>query len=100
MITLTIIALLVLLAVWAVAWRRSPRLAFGMFIGVGIAWLAVWFARPYLTGQAPFPTWLAPIPVLTVALSLIVLGIVVWVRGNEALPTPPPPKEHSGGHGH
>ena len=46
MSTLTILSLLILLGVWAIAWRRSPRLAFGMFIGVGIAWM--FYGKPWL----------------------------------------------------
>ena len=61
MSTLTILSLLILLGVWAIAWRRSPRLAFGMFIGVGIAWVAVLLARPYLTGSEEIPIWLPPL---------------------------------------
>jgi hypothetical protein len=97
MLTLLLIFLL-LLGLWAIAWRRSPKFAFGIFLGVGIAWIAVTLAKPYLTGREEVPIWLPPLPVITVALVLFVLGITVWFRGSEGLPVPPPPEDEDTHH--
>jgi hypothetical protein len=99
MITLVLGLLIVLLLLaWSVAWKRDPRFAFGIFIGIGVAWAVLNVVKPYLTGRVEMPLWLPPLPVLTIALTLMVLGIVVWFRGDENLPTPPPPKDEDGHH--
>jgi hypothetical protein len=82
MLWLPVILLGLLLTIWALAWRTQPQFALGMLLGVGLAWLAVLNFRPYLTGTEEMPVWLPPLPIATVAIVLLIYGIVVWLRGD------------------
>jgi uncharacterized membrane protein YccC len=83
-----LVGVIACLLVWGSLWKRNFGLAFGILIGVLLAWLLSYFIRPYITGEATVPVWLPPLPLATVAVSLFIYGVVVWVRGNDALPEP------------
>ena len=78
-----LLGIVVCLAIWAAVWKRNLVLAFGILIGVLLAWLFSYFLEPYFTGEAPIPVWLPPLPLATVAVILLVYGALVWIRGNE-----------------
>jgi hypothetical protein len=92
-----IIAVAVLVLLWGGVWNRNLSLASGILIGLGLAWIAFKFLSPYLFGMETIPIWLPPLPIAIIATLLFVKGALVWIRGNEALPSPKP-DEH--GHGH
>ncbi len=83
-------------AIWGVMWQYNLVLAFGVLIGLVMAWVASRFMTPYLTGMEDIPLWLPPLPMATVAVVLLVYGALIWFRGNDALPQPKPKekKEH------
>ena len=76
------------LLIWAGLWKRNLVLAFGVLIGVLLAWLLSYFLEPFITGAKVIPVWLPPLPLATVALVLFVYGALVWLRGTEGLPKP------------
>ena len=84
-------------------WRSQPKLAFGALLGLPIAWVLSLLIKPYVTGMTPFPVWLAPLPPALVALTLLVFGVMVWLRADR-LPPPRGSSAHEGhgehGHGH
>lgn len=82
---------LVLLAVWAAAWRNHPPLAFGIAIGIMIGWvLAAIFGAVKLDH---IPVWLPPLPFAVVATTLIGLGAIAW-RLDDDEPTSSPHDTH------
>jgi hypothetical protein len=87
------VALLVLL--WGRLWYRSLELASGILIGLGLAWVVFKLLSPYLFGMEEIPVWLPPLPIAIIATLLFIKGALVWIRGNEALPSPKPDE-----HGH
>jgi hypothetical protein len=87
------VALLVLL--WGRLWSRSLELSSGILIGLFLAWIIFKLLSPYLTGMEEIPIWLPPLPIAIIATLLFIKGALVWIRGNEALPSPKPDE-----HGH
>jgi hypothetical protein len=85
-----IVAIAALILVWGRIWTRNLELAMGILIGLPIAWLLSKLLAPYVTGMEELPIWIAPLPVTTVALLLLIKGALVWARGNDALPKPAP----------
>lgn len=71
---------------WASIWKRNLNLAFGVLIGVLVAWLLSYLIEPFVTDMASIPVWLPPLPLATVAVVLFIYGALIWIRGNEALP--------------
>jgi CHASE2 domain-containing sensor protein len=80
MLWLLLIVFVLLLLGWALAWQSQPQFAFGILLGAGLAWLGVLSFKPYLTGIEEMPVWLPPLPVATVAVVLLVYGVMVWYR--------------------
>ncbi|MBM4195818.1 MAG: hypothetical protein FJ197_01785 [Gammaproteobacteria bacterium] len=78
-VTTFVIVLLLLIALWALAWRRQPVIAlgitFGMLLVIVIGSLV---GTPTLE---EVPLWLPPLPFAIVALALLVFGILAWVWG-------------------
>ena len=72
--------------VWARIWNTNVVLAFGVLLGVLLAWLLSFLVKPYVTGMEEIPIWLPPLPLATVATLLFVYGALIWFRGNEKLP--------------
>jgi hypothetical protein len=71
--------LLLFLALWGAAWRKQPNLAFGIFLGVGIAAVVAVFVRRFDVHNVPL--WLPPLPFAVVAISLLCFGIWAWRLG-------------------
>ena len=74
-----IAGLLLFLALWGVAWRRQPNLAFGIFLGVAITAVVAAVVRPF--DMRNVPIWLPPLPFAVVAISLLCFGIWAWLLG-------------------
>ena len=100
MIWLVGVAFFVLL--WGKLWKVLPAAGFGVLIGLPLAWIASLLITPYITGMKDIPTWLPPLPIITIAVTLFVFGVIVWLRADKLSP----PKdadthdEHGDGHGH
>jgi hypothetical protein len=73
--------LVLVLALWGMAWRRQPNLGLGIFFGVAIA--AVVAALVRASHLHSVPLWLPPLPFAVVAISLFGFGIWAWVLGRE-----------------
>ncbi len=69
------------LILWGIAWRNQTRLAFGIFIGMGVGWLIASLSGPIDVEHIPL--WLPPLPFALVALGLFCFGVAAWVIGNK-----------------
>jgi hypothetical protein len=76
-VALGIVILAVLLLMWRIAWRERPILGLGMTIGV----LLAGFIAPMLgdLDLKHIPVWLPALPFATVAVTLLIFGILAWV---------------------
>ena len=81
------------LLVWWMVWRIQPKMAFGMLLGLPIAWVVSRLITPYLTGVEQVPVWLPPLPFAIVAILLLVSGAMIWFRG-----APPPSRDDAHEH--
>ncbi len=83
-LALAIVILAALLLMWRVAWRTRPILGLGMTIGVLLAGIiAAVVGRPDLSLEN-FPLWLPPLPFATVAVTLLIFGILAWIWDDDA----------------
>lgn len=92
-----IIVVAVLALLWAGLWRTNTLLGFGILLGLPIAWLLSRPLAPYLTGMEHVPLWLPPLPFALVALALLVLGALSWLRASSApgpAESPEDPEQH------
>jgi hypothetical protein len=94
------VLLIVCLLVWQLLWKQNLIMAFGVLLGVLLAWGLYYLLKPYVTGMETIPAWLPPLPLATVALILFVYGGLVWIRGNEGLPKPKPKQDDADHHHH
>jgi len=81
---LWLLGIVVALVIWARIWQTNPKMAFGILIGLPIAWVVSKLITPILTGAATVPVWLPPLPFAIVAITLFVFGALVWIRGTRA----------------
>lgn len=97
-----LIGVAVFILLWGKLWKVLPAAGFGVLIGLPLAWIASILLTPYVTGMKEIPVWLPPLPLVIVALTLFVFGVIVWFRADKL----GPPKqaethdEHEPGHGH
>ena len=82
LVTLSIIAMLVFLGLWGLAWRRQPVLAFGIFLGAVVVIVIAALLRP--SGFEHIPLWLPPLPLAIVAVALFYFGTLAWLIGRRA----------------
>jgi len=82
---LWLLGVVVMLIVWARVWQKNPKMAFGVLVGLLLAWLFSRLIAPYLQGEAQVPVWLPPLPFAIVAITLFVFGALVWIRGARPL---------------
>ena len=85
--------------VWAAAWRSQPKLAFGVLLGLPVAWILSRLITPYVTGMHSIPIWIPPLPFALVATLLFVFGTIVWLRADRLPPPKPRDDEKHGGEG-
>jgi len=80
---LSIIGTLVVLALWTLAWRNRPILAFGIFLGAASVWLIASIFRPQgiYQGLHHIPLWLPALPFTVVAVVLFYFGTLAWLWG-------------------
>ena len=86
---------------WGKLWKVLPAAGFGVLFGIFLAWIASLFLTPYITGMKAIPVWLPPLPLVIIAVTLFVFGVITWLRADKLTP----PKEADahddhGGHGH
>ena len=74
------ILFVVFLILWGVAWRSQARLAFGIFIGIGVGWLIATLSGPI--DMEHIPIWLPALPFALVATGLFCFGAAAWIIGN------------------
>ena len=94
-----LIGIAVFIVLWGWLWKSQPKAAFGVLFGLIAAWILSFFISPYVTGMEKFPIWLAPSPVVTIALVLFVFGVITWRRA-DSLPPPKQAADEHAGHGH
>ena len=75
------ILFVVFLILWGIAWRNQTRLAFGIFIGIGVGWLVASLIGPI--NMEHIPLWLPPLPFALVAIGLFSFGVAAWLIGNK-----------------
>ena len=76
-----LIALVVVLLLWAMVWQQHPKMAFGILLGLPLAWLFSRLTSPYFTGVEEVPVWLPPLPLAIIAITLFIFGALIWPRG-------------------
>jgi hypothetical protein len=91
-----LLGVVVFVVLWAGLWRSQPKAAFGVLLGLPIAWILSRLIAPYVTGMNQIPLWLPPLPIVVIATTLFVFGIRTWLRADNL---PPPPKQ-ADDHGH
>lgn len=83
---LLVVAVLVL--AWAAMWNNYPKMALGALIGMPIGWLLANPIHSYLTGEMEdIPLWLPPLPLAIIALLLIVVGLYIFLKGDDPAPS-------------
>lgn len=96
-----LIGIAVFVALWAALWRAQPKAAFGVLLGLPIAWILSRLLSPYVTGMKEIPLWLAPAPIVLIAITLFIFGIVIWLRADKiGASKQQEHDDHGGGDGH
>ena len=82
------IAVAVLALAWAAMWNSYEKMAIGALVGMPIGWLLSYPIHSYLTGEMEdIPLWLPPLPLAIVAVLLIVVGLYIFLRADNAPPS-------------
>jgi hypothetical protein len=92
-----LIGVAVFVLIWGKMWQSQPKLSFGVLIGLLLAWFFSRLIRPYVTGMEQVPIWLPPLPFATVAVTLLVVGALIWLRADKLAPVP---RKDDDPHGH
>jgi hypothetical protein len=91
-----LIGVAVFVVIYGRLWQTQPKLAFGVLLGLILAYFFSIWMRPYLTGMETIPLWLPPLPLTIIAVSLLVAGALIWLRADNL----PPVKRDDDAHGH
>lgn len=91
-----LVGVAVFILIWGKLWNALPAAGFGILIGLPLAWLASLLLTPYVTGMKDIPIWLPPLPLIIIATTLFVFGVIVWFRADKL----GPPKQTEDEHGH
>ena len=86
--------------IWAGIWKRNITMAFGILLGILLAWVLSYLLKPYVTGMESIPIWLPPLPLATIATLLFIYGARTWFRGEQGLPKPRPKRDPHEHHDH
>jgi hypothetical protein len=92
-----LIGVTVFILLWGKLWRVLPSAGFGVLIGLPLAWAASILLTPYITGMKQIPIWLPPLPIVIVAVTLFVFGVITWLRADKLTP---PKEADTDEHGH
>ena len=95
-----LIGIAIFVLIWGKLWQSQPKAAFGVLIGLLLAWFFSRLIRPILTGMEQVPLWLPPLPFATVAVTLLVVGGLLWFRADRLPPVKREQDAHGHGHGH
>jgi hypothetical protein len=93
-----LIGVVIFVVLWGKLWRTQPVAAFGVLIGLPFAWIFSRLIAPYITGMKQIPIWLPPLPLITVAITLFVFGVIVWLRADKLGPPKQRDDDHDDGH--
>jgi uncharacterized membrane protein (UPF0136 family) len=80
--SLITIVLLGCLLLWARAWLRGSRFAFGLAIGVGLVLVVGTVLRSAATFDH-MPVWAPALPFAAIAITLFGFGVLAWFWGEE-----------------
>ena len=78
-LVLSIVGMLIFLGLMSVAWRKRPAFGFGIVVGATSVWVIAAVFRP--SGLQHVPAWLPALPFATVAVVLLVFGVLAWRLG-------------------
>jgi len=95
-----LLGVVVFVVLWAGLWRSQPKAAFGVLLGLPIAWILSKLIKSYVTGMNEIPVWLPPLPIAVIATVLFYFGIRTWLRADNLPPPPNQQDDHGHGHGH
>jgi len=94
-----LIGVAVFILIWGRLWRVLPAAGFGVLIGLPLAYVASLLITPYVTGMQAIPVWLPPLPLVIVAVTLFVFGIITWLRADKLAPMKDADAHDDHGHG-
>src|SRR6478736_6324309 len=57
----------VFVVIWSGLWKTQPKAAFGVLLGLLVAWILSRLLTPYVLGMTPIPVWLPPLPLAIIA---------------------------------
>jgi hypothetical protein len=98
---LWLIGIAVFVLIWGRLWQTQPKTAFGVLLGLPIAWFLSLWLRPYITGMREIPVWLPALPIVIIAVTLIVSGLWIWFRADRFQSAKPDEQDASHSeHGH
>ena len=95
-----LIGIAIFVLIWGKLWQSQPKAAFGVLIGLLLAWFFSRLITPYLTGMEQVPIWLPPLPFATVAMTLLIVGGLLWFRADRLPPVKREDEAQEHGHGH
>ena len=94
-----LIGVAIFVLIWGKLWRVLPAAGFGVLIGLPLAWVASILITPYVTGMKAIPLWLPPLPIVIIAVTLFVFGVITWLRADKLTPSQDADAHDQHGHG-
>ena len=94
-----LIGVAIFILIWGKLWRVLPAAGFGVLIGLPLAWIASILITPYVTGMKAIPVWLPPLPLVIIAVTLFVFGVITWLRADKLTPLKDADAHDDHGHG-
>jgi|TARA_B100001250_G_scaffold298520_1_gene260041 ABC-type antimicrobial peptide transport system permease subunit len=70
------------LVLWGLAWHYQTKFAFGILVGLGIGAFIAQFIGPF-NHMEDIPLWLPAMPLVSVVIVLLVMGIIAWFIPNK-----------------
>jgi hypothetical protein len=95
-----LIGVAIFILIWGKLWRVLPAAGFGVLVGLPLAWIASILITPYITGMQAIPVWLPPLPIITIAVTLFVFGVITWFRADKLSPPKDADADAHDDHGH
>jgi hypothetical protein len=94
-----LVGVAIFILIWGKLWRVLPAAGFGVLIGLPLAWVASILITPYITGMKSIPVWLPPLPLVVIAVTLFVFGVITWLRADKLTPLKDADAHDDHGHG-